>query len=126
MLRIWLITDILRVSDSIVIHLDLYRNLETSQFGTLAKLDRFGRSTPAIVVGPSNKSYFYSVDQNWVNSNSWTGSPGRLVRHPYVSVTGFVRPPYSKDTSKPSSTDTSSASKANDSTITGEAEETAI
>ncbi|HIH7831712.1 TPA: glucosaminidase domain-containing protein [Staphylococcus aureus] len=75
----------------------------------------------AIVVGPSNKSYFYSVDQNWVNSNSWTGSPGRLVRHPYVSVTGFVRPPYSKDTSKPSSTDISSASKANDSTITGEA-----
>ncbi|PAI57087.1 cell wall hydrolase, partial [Staphylococcus aureus] len=75
----------------------------------------------AIVVGPSNKSYFYSVDQNWVNSNSWTGSPGSLVRHPYVSVTGFVRPPYSKDTSKPSSTDTSSASKANDSTITGEA-----
>ncbi|EOD8286542.1 glucosaminidase domain-containing protein [Staphylococcus aureus] len=75
----------------------------------------------AIVVGPSNESYFYSVDQNWVNSNSWTGSPGRLVRHPYVSVTGFVRPPYSKDTSKPSSTDTSSASKANDSTITGEA-----
>ncbi|SAO75413.1 mannosyl-glycoprotein endo-beta-N-acetylglucosaminidase [Staphylococcus aureus] len=75
----------------------------------------------AIVVGPSNKSYFYSVDQNWVSSNSWTGSPGRLVRHPYVSVTGFVRPPYSKDTSKPSSTDTSSASKANDSTITGEA-----
>ncbi|HEG7344218.1 TPA: glucosaminidase domain-containing protein [Staphylococcus aureus] len=75
----------------------------------------------AIVVGPSNKSYFYSVDQNWVNSNSWTGSPGRLVRHPYVSVIGFVRPPYSKDTSKPSSTDTSSASKANDSTITGEA-----
>ncbi|SBA12064.1 mannosyl-glycoprotein endo-beta-N-acetylglucosaminidase [Staphylococcus aureus] len=74
----------------------------------------------AIVVGPSNKSYFYSVDQNWVNSNSWTGSPGSLVRHPYVSVTGFVRPPYSKDTSKPSSTDTSSASKANDSTITGE------
>lgn len=78
----------------------------------------------AIVVGPSNKSYFYSVDQNWVNSNSWTGSPGRLVRHPYVSVTGFVRPPYSKDTSKPSSTDTSSASKANDSTITGEAKKT--
>ncbi|PZJ85146.1 CHAP domain-containing protein [Staphylococcus aureus] len=75
----------------------------------------------AIVVGPSNKSYFYSVDQNSVNSNSWTGSPGRLVIHPYVSVTGFVRPPYSKDTSKPSSTDTSSASKANDSTITGEA-----
>lgn len=25
-----------KVSDSIVIHLDLYRNLETSQFGTLA------------------------------------------------------------------------------------------
>ncbi len=45
----------------------------------------------------------------------------KFSRHPYVSVTGFVRPPYSKDTSKPSSTDTSSASKANDSTITGEA-----
>ncbi|MDF4047047.1 glucosaminidase domain-containing protein [Staphylococcus aureus] len=75
----------------------------------------------AIVVGPSNKSYFYSVDQNWVNSNSWTGSPGALIRHGYASVTGFVRPPYSKDTSKPSNTNTSSASKANDSTITGEA-----
>lgn len=75
----------------------------------------------AIVVGPSNKSYFYSVDQNWVNSNSWTGSPGALIRHGYASVTGFVRPPYSKDTSKPSNTDTSSASKADGSTITGEA-----
>lgn len=75
----------------------------------------------AIVVGPSNKSYFYSVDQNWVNSNSWTGSPGALIRHGYASVTGFVRPPYSKDTSKPSNTDTGSASKADDSTITGEA-----
>ncbi len=75
----------------------------------------------AIVVGPSNKSYFYSVDQNWINSNSWTGSPGALIRHGYASVTGFVRPPYSKDTSKPSNTNTSSASKANDSTITGEA-----
>ncbi|HHC8713209.1 TPA: glucosaminidase domain-containing protein [Staphylococcus aureus] len=75
----------------------------------------------AIVVGPSNKSYFYSVDQNWVNSNSWTGSPGALIRHGYASVTGFVRPPYSKDTSKPSNTDTSSATKADDLTITGEA-----
>lgn len=75
----------------------------------------------AIVVGPSNKSYFYSADQNWINSNSWTGSPGALIRHGYASVTGFVRPPYSKDTSKPSNTNTSSASKANDSTITGEA-----
>ncbi|HHR7020204.1 TPA: glucosaminidase domain-containing protein [Staphylococcus aureus] len=75
----------------------------------------------AIVVGPSNKSYFYSVDQNWINSNSWTGSPGALIRHGYASVTGFVRPPYSKDTSKPSNTNTSSASKDNDSTITGEA-----
>ncbi|HDZ3295701.1 TPA: glucosaminidase domain-containing protein [Staphylococcus aureus] len=75
----------------------------------------------AIVVGPSNKSYFYSVDQNWINSNSWTGSPGALIRHGYASVTGFVRPPYSKDNSKPSNTNTSSASKADDSTITGEA-----
>lgn len=59
----------------------------------------------AIVVGPSNKKYFYSCDQNWVHSErppnyAW-GSPGALVKHSYTSVTGFVRPPYSKETTKP-------------------------
>ncbi|MEJ7353732.1 CHAP domain-containing protein, partial [Staphylococcus epidermidis] len=29
------------------------------------------------------------------------GSPGALVKHSYTSVTGFVRPPYSKETTKP-------------------------
>ncbi|MEI1822856.1 glucosaminidase domain-containing protein [Staphylococcus aureus] len=75
----------------------------------------------AIVVGPSNGSYFYSVDQNWNNSNDYVGSPGALIRHGYASVTGFVRPAYSKDTSRPSNTDTSNASIANDTTIIGEA-----
>ncbi|WP_194752354.1 glucosaminidase domain-containing protein [Staphylococcus chromogenes] len=53
-----------------------------------------GTGHTAIVVGPSNKSYFYSVDQNWRNSNDWTGSPGSLEKHSYYGVTGFVRPPY--------------------------------
>ncbi|HGO3244594.1 TPA: glucosaminidase domain-containing protein [Staphylococcus aureus] len=75
----------------------------------------------AIVVGPSNHSYFYSVDQNWKNSNDYVGSPGALIRHGYASITGFVRPAYSKDTSKPSNTDTSKASIADGTTITGEA-----
>ncbi|MCO4326165.1 glucosaminidase domain-containing protein [Staphylococcus agnetis] len=58
--------------------------------------DSFNNGTghTAIVVGPSNKSYFYSVDQNWRNSNGWTGSPGSLEKHSYYGVTGFVRPPY--------------------------------
>ncbi|WP_105995779.1 glucosaminidase domain-containing protein [Staphylococcus agnetis] len=56
-----------------------------------------GTGHTAIVVGPSNKSYFYSVDQNWRNSNGWTGSPGSLEKHSYYGVTGFVRPPYHPD-----------------------------
>ncbi|NJI03582.1 CHAP domain-containing protein [Staphylococcus agnetis] len=58
--------------------------------------DSFNNGTghTAIVVGPSNKNYFYSVDQNWRNSNGWTGSPGSLEKHSYYGVTGFVRPPY--------------------------------
>ncbi|SCT25036.1 mannosyl-glycoprotein endo-beta-N-acetylglucosaminidase [Staphylococcus caeli] len=48
----------------------------------------------AVVVGPSTKSYFYSVDQNWKNSNNWSGSPGSLEKHSYVGVTCFIRPAY--------------------------------
>ena len=32
----------------------------------------------AVVVGPSNRNYFTSVDQNWRNANGYTGSPGSL------------------------------------------------
>ncbi len=47
-----------------------------------------------IVVGPSTKSYFYSVDQNWNNSNSYVGSPAAKIKHSYFGVTHFVRPAY--------------------------------
>ncbi len=50
----------------------------------------------AIVVGPSTKSYFTSVDQNWYNA-SWSGSPARLVKHSYYGISYFVRPPYRKE-----------------------------
>ncbi|HGH0782421.1 TPA: glucosaminidase domain-containing protein [Staphylococcus pseudintermedius] len=56
----------------------------------------------AIVVGPANTSYFYSVDQNWYTGN-WTGSPAYKIKHNYKGVTHFVRPPYKKSaTPKPS------------------------
>ena len=32
----------------------------------------------AVVVGPSNRNYFTSVDQNWRNANGYTGSSGSL------------------------------------------------
>lgn len=48
----------------------------------------------AIVVGPSTKSYFISVDQNWYNSNGWTGSPGALVKHSYYGISYFIEPAY--------------------------------
>ncbi len=47
-----------------------------------------------IVVGPCTKDYYWAVDQNWYNSNSWTGSPGALVKHTYGGTHGFIRPPY--------------------------------
>lgn len=56
----------------------------------------------AVVVGPSNKSYFTSVDQNWRNSNGYTGSPGSLEKHTYYGISGFVRPAYHKEYKKPS------------------------
>lgn len=51
----------------------------------------------AIIVGPVTTSYFYSVDQNWYNSNSFRGSPGARVKHSYVGVTHFIRPAYKKE-----------------------------
>ncbi len=52
----------------------------------------------AVVVGPSNRSYFTSVDQNWRNANGYTGSPGSLEKHSYYGISGFVRPAYQAET----------------------------
>ncbi|HAR6253206.1 TPA: CHAP domain-containing protein [Staphylococcus pseudintermedius] len=50
-----------------------------------------------IVVGPSTKDYFYSVDQNWNNANSYVGSPAAKIKHSYFGVTHFVRPAYKSE-----------------------------
>lgn len=51
----------------------------------------------SIVVGTANKSYFWSVDQNWYTNNT-SGSPPYKIKHSYTDgpggVTHFVRPPY--------------------------------
>ena len=62
-----------------------------------------GTGHTAVVVGPSNRNYFTSVDQNWRNANGYTGSPGSLEKHSYYGISGFVRPPYQAETttSKP-------------------------
>ena len=52
----------------------------------------------AVVVGPSNRNYFTSVDQNWRNANGYTGSPGSLEKHSYYGISGFVRPAYQAET----------------------------
>lgn len=72
----------------------------------------------AIVVGPSNKSKFISVDQNWYTAN-WTGSPAYKIPHTYNGISCFIEPPYypeKKTTStststKPSQSDTTSDKK---------------
>ena len=51
-----------------------------------------------MVVGPSNRNYFTSVDQNWRNANGYTGSPGSLEKHSYYGISGFVRPAYQAET----------------------------
>lgn len=56
----------------------------------------------AVVIGPSTKSYFTSVDQNWIGANGWTGSPGAKIKHSYNGISGFVRPPYHEEYKKPS------------------------
>ncbi|MCD8920887.1 glucosaminidase domain-containing protein [Staphylococcus gallinarum] len=48
----------------------------------------------AIVVGPSTKTYFTSIDQNWRNSNSYSGSPASKEKHSYNGISKFVRPAY--------------------------------
>lgn len=60
----------------------------------------------AIVVGPSTKSYFTSIDQNWIGANSWTGSPASTIKHSYNGISKFIRPAYypekkTTSTSKP-------------------------
>ncbi|UXR79065.1 glucosaminidase domain-containing protein [Staphylococcus sp. IVB6227] len=50
-----------------------------------------------IVVGPSTSNYFWAVNQNWRNSNSYRGSPASLDKHSYNGVTHFVRPPYKQE-----------------------------
>ncbi|MDW3946587.1 glucosaminidase domain-containing protein [Staphylococcus saprophyticus] len=66
----------------------------------------------AIVVGPSTKSYFISVDQNWRNANGWTGSPGSLEKHSYYGISKFIRPAYYPE-KKTTSTSTPSKPKPN-------------
>ncbi len=48
----------------------------------------------AIVVGPSDKNRFTSIDQNWFGANSYTGSPASKVNHTYNGLLAFVRPAY--------------------------------
>ena len=49
------------------------------------------------VVLDANLNTFRSVDQNWFNANSTTGSPAAIVSHNYTNprVVGFLRPTYS-------------------------------
>ncbi|QEX32040.1 CHAP domain-containing protein [Staphylococcus lugdunensis] len=59
-----------------------------------------GTGHTAVVVGPSTKSYFTSVDQNWYGANGYNGSPAAKVKHSYYGISGFVRPPYQPETKK--------------------------
>lgn len=54
----------------------------------------------AIVIGPSDKSNFKCIDQNWYNANSYYGSKAAYVNHNYNGMGGslyFVRPPYKEE-----------------------------
>jgi len=51
----------------------------------------------AIVVGPSDKNRFTSIDQNWFGANSYAGSPASKVNHTYNGLLAFVRPAYQKE-----------------------------
>lgn len=64
----------------------------------------------AIVVGPSTKSYFTSIDQNWYGANGWTGSPAATVKHSYNGISKFIRPAYYPE-KKTTSTSTPSKPK---------------
>ena len=50
-----------------------------------------------IVVGPSDKKTFRTVDQNWFGANQYSGSRAAYVKHTYSGMGGniyFIRPPY--------------------------------
>ena len=54
----------------------------------------------AIVIGPSDKSNFKCIDQNWYNANSYYGSKAAYVNHDYSGRGGnlyFIRPPYKEE-----------------------------
>lgn len=51
----------------------------------------------AIVVGPSDKNRFTSIDQNWIGANGYTGSPAAKINHTYYGLLAFVRPAYQKE-----------------------------
>lgn len=78
----------------------------------------------AVVVGPSTKSYFTSVDQNWRNANGYTGSPGSLEKHTYNGISGFVRPAYHAETKKPSKPSNTPSKPSNDNTPKNTKEQT--
>lgn len=83
---------------------------------------QFGHT--AIVIGPSTKSYFYSVDQNWINSNAYSGSPSAKIKHGYneLGQMYFVRPPYKAE--KKTKTNPSGSSKSPKPTVKEETEPT--
>ena len=83
-----------------------------------------GTGHTAVVVGPSNKRYFTSVDQNWRNANGYTGSPGSLEKHTYYGISGFVRPPYHAETKKPSKPSSTPSKPSNDNTPKNTKEQT--
>ncbi|MDU5239700.1 MAG: glucosaminidase domain-containing protein, partial [Haemophilus parainfluenzae] len=83
-----------------------------------------GTGHTAVVVGPSNKSYFTSVDQNWRNANGYTGSPGSLEKHTYYGISGFVRPPYHAETKKPSKPSSTPSKPSNENTPKNTKEQT--
>ncbi|EAF9399123.1 glucosaminidase domain-containing protein [Staphylococcus epidermidis] len=113
----------------------IYRN--TSSFipkpGDIAVWTYGWAGHTAIVVGPSDKSHFKCVDQNWVGSNQWSGSRAAFVNHNYNGNGGniyFVRPPYKaeKNPPKPSGgSDTSSTTTTdNNKTVTIKKKQTHI
>jgi mannosyl-glycoprotein endo-beta-N-acetylglucosaminidase len=78
----------------------------------------------AVVIGPSTKSYFTSVDQNWIGANSYTGSPGAKIKHSYNGISGFVRPPYHAETKKPSKSSSTPSKPSSDNTPKNTKEQT--
>ena len=55
------------------------------------EMGQYGHTS--ICTGVGNKSRFNSLDQNWYNTNSVTGSPAAVVVHDYSRLIGVLRPP---------------------------------